>query len=85
MTLESQRCEVLEARDGHSALRLLTGDRCPDLIIEDLLLPDMDGIELAARLRAQPGCEHVPIIAVSGFAQRMFGEAAERAGFATAC
>jgi response regulator RpfG family c-di-GMP phosphodiesterase len=82
VTLESQGCEVLEAADGHTALQLVEGQRCPDLIIQDLLLPDMDGIDLAAKLRASPGCGDVPIIAVSGFAQRMYGEEAERAGFA---
>ena len=83
VTLESQGCEVLEAADGRTALQLAAGsERCPDLVIQDLLLPDMDGIELVARLRAQPGCEEVPIIAVSGFAQRMFGEQAARAEFA---
>jgi response regulator RpfG family c-di-GMP phosphodiesterase len=82
VTLESQGCEVLEATDGHGAVALAEGGRCPDLIIQDLLLPDMDGIELAGRLRACPGCERVPIIAVSGFAQRMFGEEADAIGFA---
>ena len=82
VTLESQGCEVLEAPDGHTAVQLAGTDGRPDLIIQDLLLPDMDGIELVARLRAQPGCERVPIIAVSGFAQRMFGEEAAHAGFA---
>src|SRR3990170_1926518 len=81
-TLESQGCEVLEAPDGRTALELVTGGRCPDLVIQDLLLPDMDGIELVTQLRAQPDWEHVPVIAVSGFAQRMFGEQADRAGFA---
>ena len=82
VTLESQGCEVLEAPDGHTALEIAGDGRSPDLIIQDLLLPDMDGIELAQRLRASAGCEDVPIIAVSGFPQRMFGDEAERVGFA---
>jgi response regulator RpfG family c-di-GMP phosphodiesterase len=82
VTLESQGCEVLEAPDGHTALQLTEGGRPPDLIIQDLLLPDMDGIDLAQRIRASPACGDVPIVVVSGFAQRMYGEEAERAGFA---
>ena len=82
VTLESQGGEVLEAPDGHGALELVAAQGCPDLVIQDLLLPDMDGIELVDRLRALPGCERLPIIAVSGFAQRMFSEEANRAGFA---
>ena len=82
VTLESQGCEVLEATDAHAALEIVADGRRPDLIIQDLLLPDMDGIELARRLRSSPGCRGIPIIAVSGFAQRMFSEEAERVGFA---
>ena len=82
VTLESQGCDVLEAADGHAAVQLAGAERCPDLIIQDILLPDIDGIELAGLLRASPGCANVPIIAVSGFAQRMFGEETDRAGFA---
>ena len=82
VTLESQGCEVLEASDGRTAMQIAAvAGRCPDLIIQDLLLPDMDGIELAARLRATPGCANVPIVAVSGFAQRMFSVEADAAGF----
>jgi len=57
---------VHEAGDGASALDLMTRLR-PDLILQDVRLPDMDGMELLARLRQVPGSEDIPIIAVTGF------------------
>ena len=79
VTLESQGCIVVEAADGSSALTCL-GER-PDLVIQDLLLPDIDGFDLRALIREQPGCEETPVIAVSGHSQRLFGPGAHEAGF----
>ena len=52
--LESERYTVLEAGDGQTALDLMARYR-PDLVIQDLVLPDIDGFELVQRLRALPG------------------------------
>lgn len=78
ITLESYGCAVLEARDGRSALARL-GER-PDLIVQDLLLPDMDGVALRERFREHDA--DLPVIAVSGYAQRLHGPSAAAAGFA---
>lgn len=66
VTLESQGYRVLEAFDGRAALEQLARER-PDLVLQDLVLPDVDGVELARRLRAQPGGAGLVIIAMSGF------------------
>jgi CheY-like chemotaxis protein len=80
ITLESHGCVVREAEDATTALRSL--DPAPDVIVQDLLLPDMDGFTLLRRMRAQPDIAATPIIAVSGFAQQLFGADADAAGFA---
>ena len=49
------------ASDGYDAL-VHAGYAAPDLVISDLLMPNMDGEELARRLRAQASTAHVPII-----------------------
>ena len=61
MTLASQNYNVIEALTGESGLRHAANDR-PDLIILDLGLPDMDGIEVTRRIREWSG---IPIIVVS--------------------
>lgn len=45
---------LFEAADGAEALDLVRAER-PDLVISDILMPRMDGIEFARRLRAEPG------------------------------
>ena len=66
VALESAGYVVLAAPDGRTALEL-AGTGRPDLILQDLLLPDIDGFDLVKRFRKLPGGPGVPILAVSGF------------------
>jgi len=68
-TLTKQGYSLLEAEDAASALRL--AEQGPDLILQDLVLPDMDGFELAGRLRERMGSRAVPILAFSGFVSKL--------------
>ena len=54
------------ANDGPAALAMMQ-EHTPDLALLDIGMPAMDGYELAAHLRFQPGCEDVPVVAVTGF------------------
>jgi len=51
-------------RDGHQALQFLRRE-VPDLLVLDLMLPGMDGLELCRRLRAEPATRALPIIMVT--------------------
>ena len=62
--LERGGFEVLKAHDAYAALDLLQADR-PDLIILDVMMPGMDGIELCGRLRAMPALEATPVLILS--------------------
>jgi DNA-binding response OmpR family regulator len=62
--LESEGYDVLVAEDGEEALAVIDVDR-PDLILLDLLLPGMDGIELARRLAGRDGQGRIPIVVVT--------------------
>ena len=57
--------DVVEATDGLSALDAMD-DVTPDLVITDIAMPRMDGVELTQALRRRASTELVPIIAVTG-------------------
>jgi CheY-like chemotaxis protein len=56
---------VTVAHDGPAALAALQ-DALPDIALLDIGMPAMDGYELAAHLRFQPGCAELPIVAITG-------------------
>ena len=67
----------------HQPMQALEAARTqpPDAFILDIGLPDMDGRELARRLRAEPACARALLIALSGYAQPEDMKAAFSAGF----
>lgn len=59
------RFEVLAAADGAAAITLL-GDEPIDLVIMDVMMPGVDGLTLAAKLRLDPLTCGIPILMISG-------------------
>jgi CheY-like chemotaxis protein len=55
---------VTVAADGAEALGKIA-EECPDLILCDLVMPVMDGYEMAQRVRRKPECAHVRLIALT--------------------
>ena len=78
--VQQEDLDLVEAVDAKSAIALATTQR-PDLILQDLLLPDMDGFELAAALRAVPQLRGVPILAFSGLLSQLDEKRIAGAGF----
>lgn len=68
---------IVEAEDGWSAIEL-AGRWRPDLVLQDLFLPDLDGLDLLEHLRSLPATANVPILAYSGWTSKL--EEARRAG-----
>lgn len=60
-TLKNEGFEVIEAEDGKHAISVL-GGREVNLIITDLNMPNMDGLELIRNLRADPKYKFTPIL-----------------------
>ncbi len=59
--------ELVEVRDGEAALAELA--RCrPDLILMDVQLPKLSGLDVTRRIRSDPALSEIPIIALTSFA-----------------
>jgi CheY-like chemotaxis protein len=59
--------EVLLATDGEEAVRMAAAS-LPDLIVMDIVLPKIDGLEAASRIRKNPATRSIPILAVTALA-----------------
>ena len=72
--------EVTHATCGRDALAC--AQTCqPDLALIDINLPDMDGYELAERIRRNPALENTVLVALTGWGNLMDGDRAQSAGF----
>jgi len=79
MTLEQEGYEVIEADSGRQALEIYPEDHV-DMLITDLNMPDMDGIELIKEVRKKPGARFMPIIMLTGETQPEKKQEAKNAG-----
>jgi len=73
------RYRIKAALDGAAALALAEREP-PDLVLMDVMMPGMDGMEACRRLKAMPGCENQPVIFVSARGEAQDEEAGLRAG-----
>src|SRR3981081_3206169 len=78
--LEAAGYEVKTAIDAEEALKILASST-PSLILMDLQLPRMDGLELTRRLKADPAYHEIIIIALTAYAMK--GD--DRKAFAAGC
>ncbi len=69
MLLEAKGYILLEAIDGEQAMDVATTER-PDLILMDIQLPKMSGLEVTRKLRQLPAFNHIPIIAITAYAMK---------------
>ena len=77
LSTRSYRC--ISASNGREALEILDHEHV-DLILTDLSMPVMDGYRTTQLIRARPGMEKLPIVAVTAFALSDEGEAARQIG-----
>ncbi len=59
------RYEVRDAANGKEALQIIADGWVPDMIVTDLMMPEMDGIELINRIRGDFNTSHIPIIMIT--------------------
>jgi two-component system cell cycle response regulator DivK len=61
--------EILEALDGEQGVKL-AGEKIPDLILMDIMMPKMDGLEATRIIKADTKTKHIPIIALTSYAMK---------------
>src|SRR5689334_19027920 len=70
-TLTRSGYQILEAKNGANGIALALQEK-PDLILLDINLPDINGVNVCARLKGYEGLSHIPIIALT--ANAMHGD-----------
>jgi len=65
--LSASGYDVLEAVDGREAIEKARAER-PNLILMDVQLPVLSGLDATRAIKSTPGLEQVPVVAVTGFA-----------------
>lgn len=68
LILSREGYEVVGAPGGIQGLEAVE-ELTPDLVLLDLMMPDMDGWEVYQRMKANPRTEHIPVIVVTARAQ----------------
>lgn len=79
--LRSNGYQVIEATTAQEALNQLKAEG-PDLILMDIQLPGMDGLELTRRLKEDPDTRRIPVLALTSYAMKGDRELAMAAGCA---
>ncbi len=67
--LEAHGYNVLQTRDGMEALRL-TREHRPDMILMDIQLPDISGLEVTKWLKDDETLKTIPVVAITAFAMK---------------
>ena len=68
LALQDSGMGVLAAPDGETASDLLESQQ-PDLIVSDVRLPGMDGLEIARRVKRNPALSTIPVLLISAFGE----------------
>jgi DNA-binding response OmpR family regulator len=77
--LSRDGCDVTAIADGTDAVEAVRRAK-PDLVILDLMLPGLSGLEILTQLRADPATQALPVMMLTAKGQGRDREAAERAG-----
>lgn len=79
MSLEAMGHDVERACNGREAVELVRSTQ-PDLVLMDLMMPEMNGYEATAELKADDATNHIPVLALTAKAMRGDEERGRQAG-----
>jgi len=71
LLLESKGYEVVLAYDGKEGLEKMRAEK-PDLVIMDVMMPEMNGYDVCVVLKADPELKKIPVILLTGVDQAIF-------------
>ncbi len=77
--LQLGKYRILEAEDAEGGIELAR-EQSPDLILMDIQLPRMDGLDATRIIKSDPALTHIPVIALTSYAMRGDEEKALSAG-----
>ena len=77
--LRFSRYDVITAPGGREALELI-GERHPDAILLDIMMPEMDGFEVLEAIRSNPETEKLPVIMLTSLSEMEYHNNAEAKG-----
>lgn len=75
--LEKNKYDIITAMDGESCLKIAASEK-PDVILLDLLLPGMSGIEVCRRLKEDDNTKNIPIIMLTAAGSDMASKGLEK-------
>ncbi len=67
--IESMGHEMLEAETGHDSLTV-AAEKMPDLVLMDINIPGMDGLETTVKMKQNPRLAHIPVVALTANAMK---------------
>jgi len=70
---------TLQANNGHDALKITRAEK-PDLILMDIQLPEISGLEVTRMIKEDDDIKHIPVIAVTAFAMKGDAEKFKQGG-----
>jgi DNA-binding response OmpR family regulator len=75
LLLKSQGYEIDTAADGNEGLKKIA-ERLPDLLILDVMMPGINGVQMTRKLKASPRTASIPIIMLTALTERKYMQAA---------
>jgi CheY-like chemotaxis protein len=69
MDMLSQDYQLKVANNGARALKIIESGDIPDLVLRDVMMPDMDGFDVCRRIKSNPATAHVPVIFLTAMGQ----------------
>jgi CheY-like chemotaxis protein len=68
--LEDKSMRIVAADNGRAAIEILRKETDIDIVLMDIMMPEMDGLDTMREIRKMPACKDLPIIAVTAKAMK---------------